>query len=204
MLKSPVFTLVVGLMVGLALGYVLAERESIPPHAERPATSQGNLPPGHPPIDQSQSESQNPGKDDSELAQQSASLRAMLQKNPNDAKVLASLGNLYYDHSRWPEAKGWYERALKVAPDDTDVMTDMAVVERNLGAHEEALQTLDRALKIDPHHWQALYNKVIILNFDLHRPQEAAAVLDELEGLRKDHPEIPDLSSLKAQIAGKG
>ena len=51
MLKSPVFTLVVGLMVGLALGYVLAERESIPPPAERPATSQGNLPPGHPPVD---------------------------------------------------------------------------------------------------------------------------------------------------------
>ncbi|MCG6964232.1 MAG: tetratricopeptide repeat protein [Acidobacteria bacterium] len=202
MLKSPVFTLVVGLMVGLALGYVLAERESIPPPAERPTVSQSNLPPGHPPVDESGT--QNPATDDSELARDSASLRAMLQKNPNDAKVLASLGNLYYDNKRWPEAKDWYQRALKVAPNDADVMTDMAVVERNLGSHEQALKTLDRVLQIDPNHWQALYNKAIILNFDLHQHQKAAAVVDQLEKMRANNPAIPDLSSLKADIAGKG
>ena len=202
MLKSPVFTLVVGLMVGLALGYVLAERESIPPAAERPAVSQSNLPPGHPPVDQSGTQS--PATDDSELARDSASLRAMLQKNPNDAKVLASLGNLYYDNKRWPEAKDWYQRALKAAPNDADVMTDMAVVERNLGSHEQALKTLDHVLQIDPNHWQALYNKAIILNYDLHEHQEAAAVVDQLEKMRAGNPAIPDLSSLKADIAGKG
>jgi tetratricopeptide (TPR) repeat protein len=208
MLKSPMFTLAVGLMVGLALGYVLAERESVPPvsamqtAAGSSASSTEGLPPGHPPIDQTASQS--PRNDSAELTRQSASLRAMLQKNPKDAKVLAALGNLYYDHSQWPEAKGWYEQTLKVAPEDTDVLTDLAVVERNLGAHEDALQTLDRVLKIDPSHWQALYNKAIILNFDLHRHDDAKAALDKLERMRKDHPEIPDLASLRAEIAGKG
>ena len=196
MFKSPWFTLILGLMLGLGLGYVLAERQPVPPaRALALAAGQGAggssaVPPDHPPV----AEGAAPAADSRELATQA--------QDPRSVPTLTALGNLYFDHSRWPEAKGWYERSLELKPDDTNVLTDLAVVNRNLGKYDEALRLLDRALGLDGHHWQALYNKVIVLHFDLHKSDQARAALQRLETLRADHPEIPDMSKLKAEISG--
>jgi cytochrome c-type biogenesis protein CcmH/NrfG len=198
-------TLVLGLMIGLVVGYALAELQPVPParaliKGMNTGQSQaGGMPPGHPPVPSgNQANSPNPG-----FAQEVQDLEGLVAKDPTNYDALRQLGNLYYDHSQWPEAQVWYERARKIKGNDPDLLTDLAVVYRNQHEASKALELLNHALKIDPSHWRALYNKVVVLHFDLHRRQEAMAALAQLEALKKTDTSIPDLSTLEKDVAGK-
>lgn len=193
-----IFFIFVGLIVGLAVGYVLAERfQTVPPARAMAAVGQESMPPGHPPVGEAAAP-----QADQEFLDQVRALQSMLVDDPRNVEVLVGLGNLYYDHSRWAEAETWYRKALEVRPDDVNVLTDFAVTLRNQGKGEEALRVLDHVLEVDPTHWQALYNKVVVLNFDLHRHDEALAALEKLKALKKGNPQIPDLTALEREIRG--
>ena len=203
--KNPWFTLVLGAMVGLVLGYVLAERQQVPPakaaarQQAAPAGQQG-LPDGHPPVDATTTNAGGGGAQG--LAAQAAELEGLLARTPNDPRLMVGLGNLYFDAGRWTEARMWYERAIEIEGGDPNVLTDLAVVYRNLRQPERSLALLDQAIGIDPGHWQAVYNKVVVLHFDLHRHDEAAAALARLKEIKASNPEVPDLSAIEAEVMG--
>ena len=199
MFRTWWFNLVAGLMIGLAVGYVLAERQPVPPaRAMIAGAEQAAVPPGHPPVDRPEPAPR------SELDEQVAQLERALRQRPGDPDLLTSLGNLYFDAGRWDDAREAYEAALQGRPDDPSVMTDLAVCYRNLHHPERALELLDRALSLNPDQWQALFNKVVVLHFDLHRHDEARQALEALEKLRERIPGIPDLSTLEREVAGQG
>jgi tetratricopeptide (TPR) repeat protein len=195
--------LLVGLMIGLVVGYILGEQQAVPPARALPAGAQQNssdadsLPAGHPPIEGAAVD----GAQDRAVAAQAAELQKLLQQSPDDARLMVALGNLYYDAARWRDAETWYERSVAADDSDPDVITDLAVVKRNLGEHEQALALLDRALQANPTQWQAMYNKVVVLHFDLHRHDEAFQILQQLKELKKTDSSIPDLSSLEAELS---
>ncbi len=202
MFRNPWFTLVLGLMAGLILGYVFAEQQAVPPakalrQGINPATGQNEpLPEGHPPVEgQTAAAGQ-------QLRQQVGEIENLLAANPNDPKLMAAMGNVYFDASRWDEARVWYERSLAVAPDDVDVATDLAVVFRNLQQPQRTIELLDQALAIAPDHWQALYNKVVVYQFDLHEHEKAAESLNRLKQLKQQDPSIPDLSGIEREVTG--
>jgi tetratricopeptide (TPR) repeat protein len=200
--KNPWFTLILGLMVGLVLGYVFAERQSIPPaqtmaRQTAPGGQQGGLPEGHPPV-----EVTGGGEEEQRLAQQAAELQQMLAQTPGDPRLMVALGNLYFDAGRWQNARLWYERSLEIEGDDPNVVTDLAVVYRNLKQPDRALELLDRAIGTFPTHWQSWYNKVVVLHFDLHRHDEAVQALDRLRAIAATDPQVPDLSQLEAEVTG--
>lgn len=202
MIRNPWFTLALGLMLGLVFGYVLAERQPVPPARAlqlglAPAGGQAEaLPEGHPPVTgQSVAAGQL-------LRQQVAEIEALLAANPNDPRLLAAMGNVYFDAERWQDSRVWYERSLAAAPDDVNVMTDLAIVHRNLGQAQRSLELLERALELAPGHWQALYNKVVVYHFDLHQHDDAAAALRALQQLKQSNPSIPDLSALEREVLG--
>ena len=195
MLKNPWFTLLLGLMAGLVFGYVLAERQTVPPArpAAMPAAGAG-LPAGHPPV---------PGAataTDSQVEAQAAELRQLLAESPGDRRLMVALGNLHFDVSRWEDARLWYERALEGGWSDPDVLTDLAVVYRNLERPEQALAILEQVTAGQPEHWQAWYNTVIVLHFDLHRHPEAERALSVLERVKESNPAVPDLTALAAEV----
>jgi len=196
-LLAKSFPFLIGLMFGLALGYVLAERQPVPPAKALKTAQRGAgeaLPAGHPPLGETA-----PPKD-AELDRQVKALMTMLESEPNNVEAMTALGNLYFDHSMWKEAQRWYLKSLEAKPGDANVMTDYAVVLRNLGKGQEALSLLDKVLAKDPAHWQALYNKIIVLNFDLHQHDQALQALGELEKMRSSNPEIPDLAPLRKKL----
>lgn len=199
--RHPLFTLVVGLILGLAVGYVLAERQPIPPAragARQETADQSALPPGHPPV----ADSSAPSSENQQLAQRAGELQTLLAQSPGDARLMVALGNLYFDASRWQEARLWYERSLEKEGSDPNVLTDLAVVYRNLQQPQRALELLDRATAVAPDHWQAWYNKVIVFHFDLHRHDEAQQALARLRQIAAKDSQVPDLSSLEAEVAG--
>ena len=200
--RNPWFTLVLGLIVGLTIGYVMAERQAVPPTkairlglSPQAAAQQGeDLPDGHPPVDGAS------GADAQRLRQQVAEIEGLLAANPNDAGLMAAMGNIYFDASRWPEAREWYEKALQVSSGDPNILTDLAVVYRSLGEYQRSIELLDEALAADSGHWQAWYNKVVVYQFDLHQHDDAAEALKNLQELKKSNPSIPDLSGLEGEV----
>jgi len=115
---------------------------------------------------------------------------------------MAAMGNIYFDASRWPDARDWYEKALQGSSGDPNVLTDLAVVYRNLGEFQRTIELLDQAIAINSGHWQAWYNKVVVYEFDLHQHDDAADALKTLQELKKGNSAIPDLSGLEGEVHG--
>lgn len=212
MFKNPWFTLVIGLMVGLALGYVFAERQPIPPGkalrmAAPQAAAQGaGLPNGHPPLDEGAA---NP--ESRFFEQQIAEIQGLMAQSPSDVGLKVSMADAFFELARttgnpshWQESRVWYERAMAEGRgSDPDVLTDLAVVLRNLGQHDRSLEMLDRAIAAEPEHWQAWFNKVIVLNFDLHNHDGAREALLNLKELAAQNPDVPDLTAIEQEVMGK-
>lgn len=196
MTKNSWLFLVGGLMIGLVLGYILAERQAVPPAVSLAPPSAAPAAPAS-----RQSTVQKPvSSSATEVERQLGEIRSLLAKNPGDARLLVAQGNVYFDAQRWEEARLSYEEAVETIPGDPDVLTDLAVVYRNIGRPERALEILDQVVEAAPEHWQAVYNRVIVLHFDLHRHDEAVETLGALEQLARSNPQIPDLSGLAAQV----
>lgn len=196
MLKNPFFTAIMGLMLGLVVGYLLAEREAVPPaEAMRRAASEAPAA-----AQQAQQATMPPKEKARNVEEKAGRLRDLLAKNPEDLSLMTALGNLYFDASHWEESRIWYERVLEKRKTDANVETDLAVVYRNLQQPDRALALLEKVVREDPAHWQGWFNMAVVLHFDLHRHDEALDALKKLEALAKNDPNIPDLSSLATQI----
>lgn len=81
------------------------------------------------------------------LERAEADLRAILDKDPDDAMALNALGYTLADQTdRLEEAHDLISRAYELAPDDAAVVDSMGWVEYRLGNHQAALVHLRRAL----------------------------------------------------------
>jgi Flp pilus assembly protein TadD len=121
-------------------------------------------------------------------------LRAYVEKNPNDAEAVLQLANLNFDIRNWGRAEELYRQYLKLRPKDANVMTDLGISYRESRKFDEALAQFDEAQKLSPEHWQAYYNEVVVLAFDLKRFDDADRVLAELQKLQPGNPDVVKLA----------
>jgi len=103
--------------------------------------------------------------------------------------------NRLYDEGKWAEARDSYLLHLKTNPQDSNARSDLAICYKELGAPKKALEEFDQILAKDPGHWQALYNKINVLAFDLDRKPEAMALLPTLLRLRPDDEAVAALAA---------
>ncbi len=87
-----------------------------------------------------------------------------LQSNPNDQGALRSMGDFYYDlreqsnNVRYAlQAITYYERYLKLQPDDPNVRTDLAVECFYAGQTDQAITQTAQVVSRNPNHLQANY-----------------------------------------------
>jgi tetratricopeptide (TPR) repeat protein len=135
--------------------------------------------------------------------QQIAMLQAAAEKDPGNYDLLVKLGNAAYDANDPRLAADSYEKALAVRGGDPNVLTDLGVSYRNLGDLDRALQNFDRALKSDPTHWQAAFNKIVVVGLD---KGDVKAARELLARLKKSNQNIPALDRLEKNLdeAAKG
>ena len=86
-------------------------------------------------------------------------LKKKLEQNPNDGAGWALLARSYAEIGRHADAVPFYEKAMKLIPDDPQMLADYAdalgmLGGRKLAGKPEAL--IQQALKIDPNHVKAL------------------------------------------------
>lgn len=125
-------------------------------------------------------------------------LKERLQREPQDLPALVRLANLHHDVQMWQQAVSYYERAIEIAGDDPDLLTDLGICYRGLGRFDDALAVFDRAQAANPNHWQSLYNAVVVAAFDMGQFDRAASGVARLEAFT---PPPPNLAELKQRIS---
>lgn len=107
-------------------------------------------------------------------------LEKQAQANDQEPHAWFDLGNAYYDTGQAAKAIEAYQRGLALAPDHADVWTDLGVMYRQTQQPEKAVQSFDRAIQEQPGHQTALFNKGIVLFFDLDDRDGAVAAWESL------------------------
>lgn len=126
-------------------------------------------------------------------------LRAYVEKNPNDADAVLKLANLNFDIGQFQRSQELYTQYLKLRPNDADVLTDLGISYRETRNFDQALAQFQKARKLSPEHWQAYYNEVVVLAFDLKKPEQANQVLGQLQKLQPGNPEVARLAEAMAK-----
>ena len=157
MKKDSILVGIIGLLVGLIVGFMFAN--SINQRGLATTTALGaqqnqSLPPDHPPITSNTQQSGpdmanvqeaiNLAKSDQNnfAAQMKAAdytyqvqryddalqfLRRANQLQPDNYETIVQLGNVNFDANRYEEAEKWYTTALQKKPDDVNVRTDLGL-----------------------------------------------------------------------------
>lgn len=94
--------------------------------------------------------------------QQAQPLLEKLKTSRNDSALLASIGNVYYDAQVYPDAISYYERSLKIQPNNVSVRTDMGTAEWFLGEPDKAIEEFQAVLKVQPTMPSALFNLGVV------------------------------------------
>lgn len=115
-----------------------------------------------------------------ELQQRITDLQRQLASKPNDAELLSTLGSLYFDTNQPALAIDAYEASLRFAPGNVAVMTDLGIMYREIGNPEKAVSLFREVIALKPDFENALFNLGVVLNFDLHRHDEARAAWQQL------------------------
>jgi cytochrome c-type biogenesis protein CcmH/NrfG len=203
--KESVIFGIAGVFFGVLVGWIIGSQQAAtgvrapaPPAETQPAQAQAA------PLDESRA----------------AALKASAERNPTDTASRVQLGNLYFDHDRYPDAARWYEDALKIDPRNVNVSTDLGIAYYYMNQPDVALAQFDRSLAIDPAHTKTHLNIGIVRAFgkqDLEgaarawqrvidlapTSPEAATARQALAGLRSAHPDIATGTASQGRSKGK-
>ena len=151
--ETAILAIVIAFVVGLVVGVIsfsVYKAGRKPAMVQKPQTAP--MPP--------------PGPSPQEVASKAQTLKEILKKDPKNLPAWVELGNLYFDANQPKEAIEAYSKYLAIKPDNADVRTDMAIMYRNLGDIERALQEFGKAAQGDPKHVNSRYNIGIVLLHD--------------------------------------
>ena len=128
-----------------------------------------------------------------------APLLAQLQQRPNDASLLASIGNLYYDSQAYPQAIEYYRKSLSIVPTNPDVRTDMGTAMWYSGDADGALKEFATSLSYNPTHNGTLFNRGVVLMQGKHDAKDAIASWQKLLQVNPNYPDRQKVEQLIAQ-----
>ena len=136
-------------------------------------------------------------------ADQQAALDALviLQTRPNDSEALLKMGNFYYgantavqqsnpvlalDYGR--QGIRYYQRYLKISPQDNDAAADFASLLFYTGQTDRAIQEVSAVLARDPNHLNANYNLGIFYGQGRQDYNAAIAQMTKVIELTRNDP----------------
>ncbi len=185
------------LVVGCAVGYLLRGSvggSSAPAPAAATVGQQSEMPPAG----MGQQQAPSPEQLKATADKQAAPLLEQLKSKPNDAALLAQVGNLYYDAQVFPVAIDYYQKALAADPKNTSVRTDLATALFYNNDPNDSISEFDKALKEDPKNGNALFNRGIV---KWQGKMDVNGALADWELLLKQDPNYPEADKVRMYIA---
>ena len=137
-----------------------------------------------------------------DMTQAVAALAARLEGQPQDIEGWFMLARSYQAMERWSDSAAAYRRALALAPDDTQLLADLADVLATAAGGDlagEPAALIDRALGMDPTHAKSLALKAVAEYRDGHYQ----AALTHWETLASTQPADTEAASLAQRGIGK-
>lgn len=133
-----------------------------------------------------------------DLAQMETDLRAIIQREPDNAMALNALGYTLSDRTtRYAEAKALIEKAHRINPEDPAVLDSLGWVNYRLGQLDDAERYLRKALERFPDHEVAAHlGEVLWANGKQREAREVWAKA------LKDQPDSPILRSTLLRLTG--
>ena len=128
---------------------------------------------------------------------QAAPLLEQLQKQPNDAALLASIGKVYYTNYDFADAITFYEKSVSLK-DDVNVRNNLGGLYFYSGDSRAAIGQFETILKHDPGNDSALFNLGLVKWQGAH---DQAGALAAWQQLLKSHPEHPRRSEVEHMIS---
>jgi len=128
---------------------------------------------------------------------QVAPLLEQLQKNPNDADLLAQIARAYMAAQQFQSAQQYYERSASVKP-KADNLNELAFVYVKLGDLDKAIAALNQAVKLDPKNAKVLYN---LGYFEWKGKADPKAALAAWQGFLKADPKSPKRAEVEQMMA---
>ena len=120
-----------------------------------------------------------------------------LKQSDNDPELLANIGNQYYDNRDYARAIQYYERSLKLRPENVNVRTDMGTAIWYSGDADRAIREYETSLKYDPNHAQTLFNMGIV---KWQGKQDRKAALDLWQKLLAANPSYAERQKVEQMI----
>ena len=120
--------------------------------------------------------------------------------DPKNVQAWIALGNDYFDMQQAQNAVDAYAKALALAPDNPDVLTDQGVMYRQLGAFDKAVADFRQAGKLNPKHLQSFFNLGIVYAQDL---KDNAAAIKAWSKVIEIAPESSQAAQARQFIAGQ-
>ena len=172
---------VAGIVFGLIAGWIIgsqqsAGREAAPAAAPSAASAPAPASPAAPPP---------PLLDESKVT----AFKTMADREPTNPKPRVELGNLYFDSEKYDDAIKWYGDALKLAPNDVNVSTDLGVSYYYTNQADKALAQFAHSLQLDPKHPKTLLNVGVVKAFGKQDLPGAMEAWEKVVQLAPDSPE---------------
>jgi tetratricopeptide (TPR) repeat protein len=178
-----------GILVGFAVFKVYADRPMLDPSG---AQQLANAPAGS--RSPAQQAPQGGGGDGgAPMVAEINELKRKLEANPQDVAAATDLARMYFRVGMMEQSLEFSEIALRITPDDPNLLTDTGNVLRQLGRHVEALEHFRAAHEADPTHWQSIFNTVVVAAFDLQQFDLADAAMARLDGFDPPPAQLPEL-----------
>lgn len=175
--RKDMFFVVVffALCLGFAVGVITGSMYNPPRPPMQAAPGMGQMPQQMPPQMPQQMPQTSPGGMSEAARARLLALEAEVVKRPDDIAALNSLGHFHFDHGMPQKAIEAYQKSLAINADQPDIWTDKGVMHRELKDYEQSLAAFDRAIALDAKHEHALFNRGVVLIFDLDRKDEGLA-----------------------------
>jgi tetratricopeptide (TPR) repeat protein len=130
-------------------------------------------------------------------------LEALLIGDPNNFGTLSSLGDLYFESSRYIEAIQTYDKALAVNPTCADCLNDRGLALYYSGDPAAALESFDQAIAMAPEYTHAWLSKGYVL-ISQGRYQEAIIPLNKVKELDPTGNLVAEADKFLALAAQRG
>ena len=146
------------LVLGLLLGYLFRDSGSVHTTAQSATASSGSNPPAS--LGAADAGQNMPALEQMHAMadKQVEPLLAKLKSDPANVGLLNQIGTIYRTTHQFKDAVSYYEKALKIAPNNVAARTDMASCLYYEGNVNAALDQLQKSLQYDPKDANTLFN----------------------------------------------